>query len=99
MEMSSAGQSNRSTLTLGRNYDHNHVWRDINSILEDPDKSKTRRMYTLHEAGIGLAASYAFDVSGQKGIVIYLARSTANIDQISATENMVYIQHASNLIG
>ena len=78
---------------------HHRYWRDINSILQDPFKSKTKRIYALHEAGIGLAASFNFDFGGHRGIVMYLARSTANVHQLSVTENMIFLQRSSDLIG
>lgn len=75
------------------------VWWDINSILCDPDSAKTPRLALLKEAGFGEATGITFDVRGHRGIVLYLARTTASQEKLSSPVNIEYMRRAADQIG
>jgi len=75
------------------------LWRDIHSLVVDPDIAKTPRLSSLETAGLGLAAGVHFDVGGHSGMVIYFARSEINTDILTALPNQVYMIRMAELIG
>ena len=49
------------------------LWRDIESLAEDPDQPYDERLQLFAKAGFILAAGIPFDVRGFKGIVVFFA--------------------------
>ena len=74
-------------------------WRDIKSLLEDPDTPKDTRFNAYMASGFGLAAGVPFQSFLSKGIVVYLARSTADMSQIDTVENRVFLDCSAHTIG
>ena len=95
----------------------NHLlhFRDIKSLLYDPDTAKTPRLALLHEAGFSHAAGVPFQSGGMEGIVIYFTTRHTTINTAAAVidpntanlveggtmsiANQVYLLRATELIG
>jgi hypothetical protein len=56
-------------------------------------------MQVLEEAGFGKATGVPFDVMGHRGVVIYLARQSADESMLHAPANLNYLKFASQHIG
>lgn len=83
-------------------HDHHHerlLWRDIYSVTADPDQPTFLRLKLLEDAGFGKAAGVHFDFAGQKGIVLYIAKSVTSEDILNARENISYMKAAAQLVG
>ena len=87
---------------------HQLKFRDIHSIVTDPDICKTNdnRLAFLDEAGFSLATSVPFKTSTsekkQKGIVIYYYNTKQheqNITHISSVSNQIYLINSTETIG
>lgn len=90
-------------------------FRDIKSLLHDPDTAKTPRLALLDEAGFSHAAGISFQSGGVEGIVIYytiristnntvaaiIDTNSANLAEGGTTSiaNQVYLLRATELIG
>ena len=95
--------------------DHALYFRDINSLLLDPDTAKTPRLTLLQDAGFTHATGIPFQSGGVEGIVMYYTiRTAANnsmatdmyaIDDdlfergVTSVVNRVYLLCATELIG
>jgi len=75
------------------------VWRSVNALCEDPDQPPSERLKLLGQAGFGLAAGVTFHIKDTKGIVVYMARETADLHQLQSRENELYLASAADLIG
>jgi hypothetical protein len=62
------------------------VFRDIHSILQNPDDSKTSRLLLLKEAGFTHAAGIRFSSGTRHGLVIYYT-TTALLGELPTTKN------------
>jgi len=105
-ELDNSTRSNRSRISLGRSIRGNEqqsrgaiLWRDILSLVNDPDKSKTSRLANLQQAGVGLAAGVHFHVGGHSGMVIYFAKSDKDTDVLTELPNQVYMIRMAEIIG
>lgn len=74
-------------------------WRDLKSLLVDPDTAKEERLGLMYNAGFCLAAGVPFETGGSKGIVVFLARDHANQAHLLTTENQAYMVRSSDVIG
>ena len=75
-------------------------WRDLKSLLEDPDTPKDARFNAYLASGFGLAAGVPFQSFLCKGLVLYLARATADVgNQMDTTENRVFLDCSAHTIG
>ena len=50
------------------------VWRQVESIVGDPDQPYNLRLQLAAKAGIGLAAGVRYQFRGAQGLVVYMAR-------------------------
>jgi len=74
-------------------------WRDLKSIIEEPDLPKTDRIQQLVAAGLGRATGVPFHVRTQQGLVIYYARSLASGSLIENVANDAYLRAAAEMVG
>jgi hypothetical protein len=74
-------------------------WRDIHSLTVDPDQPTFLRLKLLEDAGFAKATGVRFEFRGQKGIVLYLAKSDTDIERLSSSENCAYMRSAADLVG
>jgi hypothetical protein len=56
-------------------------------------------MKVLEEAGFGKATGVAFDIMGQRGVVVYLARESASSLLLNETSNVEYLRASAQHIG
>lgn len=97
-----AGTLFKESFRLGRTTGKRKVhWRQIKSLIDDPfiQQGPGRRMEQIHDLGIGLVATVPFTFQGRHGIVLYMSRSTANLERLRAEENENYLVGATDLIG
>jgi hypothetical protein len=66
------------------------IWRDLHAITSDPFQPPYKRMRILEEAGFGKATGVPFDVMGHRGVVIYMARETANETLLNEATNVEF---------
>jgi len=82
-------------------------FRDINSLLQDPDSAKTHRLSFIKDAGFTHATGVHFHTGGVKGIVIYYTNRSdlyhplgaGNVHLDTTLANEFYIFRATELIG
>jgi hypothetical protein len=75
------------------------LWRDIYSLTVDPDQPTFLRLKLLEDAGFAKATEVRFEFRGQKGIVLYLAKSGTAMERLSSSENCAYMRSAADLVG
>jgi hypothetical protein len=75
-------------------------WRQIKSMMDDPFLQDDGRIKSLHDdLGIGFVATVPFYYHGQSGIVLFMSRSTCNVDRLRSTANENFLIAAADLIG
>ncbi len=75
-------------------------WRQIKSMIDDPFLQDDGRIKSLHDdLGIGFVATVPFYYHGQSGIVLFMSRSTCNVDRLRSTANENFLIAAADLIG
>ena len=85
--------------SLCSNHDRTNTWRDIRAITSDPDQPTCRRTNLLQNAGFGKACGIPFDIRGHRGVVVYLSRANASLDQLSEQTNEIHLRVSADLIG
>jgi hypothetical protein len=75
------------------------VWREIKTVVEDPDQPWNPRLQQLGEIGLGWAAAVPFNYHGEKGIVVYMAKASVSMIRFQSSNNELYLKAASTLIG
>jgi hypothetical protein len=53
----------------------------------------------LEDAGFTKATEVRFEFRGQKGVVLYLAKSDTAVERLSSSENCAYMRSAADLVG
>ena len=81
------------------NHDRNNTWRDVRAITSDPDQPPDRRSNLLENAGFGKACGIPFDIRGHRGVVLYLARVSADQNQLCEQTNEIHLRVSADLIG
>jgi len=79
--------------------DRMNTWRDVRAITSDPDQPQDLRMKLLERAGYCNATGVPFDIRGYRGIVIYLARASADYNQLTEMTNEIHLRVSADLIG
>ncbi|KAL7500332.1 hypothetical protein ACHAWT_010498 [Skeletonema menzelii] len=75
-------------------------WRQIKSMMDDPFLQDDGRLKSLYEdLGIGIVATVPFSFHGRSGIVMFMSRSTCNIDRLRSTANENFLIAAADLCG
>jgi hypothetical protein len=75
-------------------------WRKIKSMMDDPYLQDDGRLKSLHDdLGIGFVATVPFYYSGRSGIVLFMSRSTCNVDRLMSSANENFLVAAADLIG
>lgn len=75
-------------------------WRQIKSMAEDPfiqDDGRMKRIY--EDLGIGFVATVPFYYQGRNGIVLFMNRTSCNVDNLRSTANENFLIAAADLIG
>lgn len=80
-------------------HDRTNTWREVRAITSDPDQPPDKRTKLLEQCGYGKACGVPFDCRGFRGIVIYLARSSADYNQLSDVTNEIHLRVSTDLIG
>lgn len=92
------GNVKRSQRHVVKNY-QSVTWREVKPIAEDPDQPYNQRLKFLATAGLGWAAGIPFSVGTSKGLVVYMARATVNLQKLIDPINVDYLTHATLVIG
>jgi len=75
-------------------------WRDLRVFADDPDQPYCcPRLELLLKLRIGLGCGVHFDIRGNQGIVIYLARLSADLNIILTEANKSFLCAATDAIG
>jgi hypothetical protein len=74
-------------------------WRELRSVIEDPDESHGARTEALLKVGLDKAAGIEFNASGSKGIVIYYSRAEADSDLVTHPAHETYLHRAAHAKG
>eukprot|EP00986_Skeletonema_menzelii_P006729 scaffold2550_cov153-Skeletonema_menzelii.AAC.17 len=80
-------------------HDRTNTWREVRAITSDPDQPPDERTKLLEMCGYGRACGVPFDIRGYRGIVIYLARQSADHNQLSEVANEIHLRVSADLIG
>jgi hypothetical protein len=70
---------------------HELCWRNIDSLVQDPNTANDERLEWYKSSGFGWAVGIPFQSWVHKGIVLFLARHDASPDPLSSIENLVYL--------
>jgi len=74
-------------------------WRDIGSLVDDPDTAKTPRLNAIHNAGFNHAAGVTFAAGNQRGMVIFLTQLQEDAEQLIDYYNQVSMIRNAEAIG
>jgi hypothetical protein len=75
-------------------------WRNVKSIADDPDQPYNPRLQLIaYQMKLGWAAGVPFNVSGQRGIVMYLTRENIDFSRLQSPTNEYYLHTVSALVG
>lgn len=75
-------------------------WRQIKSMMDDPFVQDDGRLKSLHDdLGIGIVATIPFSYHGRNGIVLFMSRSSCNVDRLRSTANENFLIAAADLVG
>lgn len=74
-------------------------WCEVKPLAADPDQPYNKRLQYMAKAGLGLAAGVPFNIAGTRGIVVYMARATANRTDLTDDVNRDYLLRATMVIG
>jgi HPP family len=74
------------------------VWRSIPQLDSDPDQPWNPRLKLLAALGLGLAAAVPFNLHGDQGIVMYVARNRVDRARLQSESNESYLVSATDLI-
>lgn len=74
-------------------------WRDISSLVDDPDTAKTPRLNAIHNAGFNHAAGVTFHSGNQKGILIFLTQLQEDAEQLKDYYNQICMVRNAEVIG
>ena len=75
------------------------VWRDLETIIQDPDAIHSERLEVLHDSGLEKAAGVVFECNGNKGMVVYYVKEGVDAKLLSAVANETYLKRSAELIG
>lgn len=79
--------------------DHAIKFRDIHSLILDPDTPKSNRLNLIGQAGFTHAAGVPFQSGWHTGIVIYYTCCKEKDFYLTSIPNQVYMIHAAECIG
>lgn len=88
--------------TLGREKENNTnsvLWREVDTLAEDPDQPYDERLQSFAKAGFKLAAGIPFDIRGFRGIVVFHANPHADARKLRHPDNSELILFAAQFIG
>lgn len=74
-------------------------WRDISSLVDDPDTAKTPRLNAIHNAGFNHAAGVTFSAGYQRGMVIFLTQLEEDAEQLIDYYNQSCMVRNAEAIG
>ena len=74
-------------------------WRELRSLIEDPDVIHGPRSEALNNAGIEKATGVSFNSHGNHGLVVYYAKAGVDPSLLSGVANETYLRRAALLIG
>ena len=75
------------------------IWRDLKSLVQDPDTAKGPRMKLLEEAGFGQATGIRFESGVTTGFIIYFVQSDVDNDILNGVANVSYLRQCTQFIG
>lgn len=75
------------------------LWREVDTLAEDPDQPYDERLQCFAKAGFKLAAGIPFDIRGFMGIVVFYANPHADAQKLRHPENSQLILMAAQFIG
>lgn len=93
--------SNAHEMRIMHHHPHHHelCWRNIDSLVQDPDTAVDERLDWYQASGFGWAVGIPYQSWVHKGIVLFLARHGANPEKLSSIENQVYLACSAQIIG
>jgi len=95
----SATHGRRDSLLPGMKPRSRVVWREIQSIANDPDQPFNERLIIFSTLGLGLAAAVPFSFQSRQGILIFMARDTVTQEKLCDPVNEMYMQAAADFAG
>jgi len=75
------------------------VWKDIKSLVDDPDQPYNLRLQLIYSSGIGTVAAVPYNFKGTRGIVVFGARSTVDTLRLKSDSNQNMLINSANVIG
>jgi len=74
-------------------------WRNIRVFAEDPHQPYNKRVKLIAKAGFHYAAGLRFNVRGTRGVVVYMARESINMQKMQSILNEEFMLSATQHIG
>lgn len=75
------------------------VWRDLKSLVQDPDIAKGPSLLLLEQAGFGKAAGISFHAGVCSGLVIFFVQPDLDPNLLNSTVHTIYLYQAAHFIG
>jgi hypothetical protein len=95
--------SNESLPRLGdpdnNTYASTLIWRDLKSLVQDPDTAKGPFMELLERAGFGQATGIRFESGVTTGFVIFLVKTDVDESILNGVANVSYLRQCAQFIG
>lgn len=75
------------------------TWRDLKSLVQDPDTAKGPRLALLEQAGFGQATAIQFHSGVFTGMVIFFVQNNLDMEILNGTANVSYLHQSAQFIG
>jgi HPP family len=75
------------------------IWRDLKSLVQDPDTANGPRTIWLEKAGFGQAAGVPFQSDVSSGLIIFFAKTDVDQDILNGVANVTYLRQSAQFIG
>jgi hypothetical protein len=75
------------------------IWRDLKSLVQDPDTAKGPRMELLEQAGFDQATGIRFEIGVTTGFIIYFVKSELDENILNGVANVSYLRQCTQFIG
>jgi len=74
------------------------LWRDIASIVQNPDLPYSKSIHEILDAGIGIVAAIPCSVDETEGIIVFGARKTVDQEKFTSYSNQTSMMESAGII-
>lgn len=74
-------------------------WRELKSVIDDPDQSHGPRTRVMYKAGLDKATGIPFSIAGHQGMIVYYAVADADSSLTTSPVHEAYLKRATQVKG